>query len=349
MSDKQIAIREEIQNNFIKVFGKENYPIEIRDGINEVMDIVKSNKSISDLYPEELQEIPVSTSIFQDKCVQIEQHFTPHKKLRQAIMELDSKLGALDSAKNSHKKAIVKLQQLDEEIKELEDIYNRLEVDNPVIDFELGMLISSFTFTTKNGENYQTNNIIPESMISVLSSGKEITDQKLINVIKSKVKTALGNKIVDYEEAQRGLKSAQHMVKDAALKAHQYQKQVDQYREEVENSEYSYEEAEVVYYVMYFTAEAERQLRTGDHQIDRGTYGAISQLPDAIRHKVQENISFIRKKLFQENYPIDGDYIFKVFEDVVMPRKTGDGEIEGMSVCEYINVEPIKLISKNKE
>jgi hypothetical protein len=299
--DKSVAIRDEIQNNFIKVFGQENYPTEIRDGINSVMGIVKENKTISDLYPEELQEIPVSTSIFQDMCVQMEQHYVPHRKLRQALMELDSKLGALDSAKNGHKKSIVKLQQLDEEIKELEDIYNRLNVEEPIIDFELGMLISSFTYITKNDENAMSHNIIPESMINILSSGKEITDKKLINVIKSKVKTALGNKIVDYEEAQRGFRSAQHMVKDAAIKAHQYQKQVDQYREEVKQSPYSYEESEIVYYVMYFTADAEKQLRTGDHQIDRGTYGAISQLPDTIRHKVQQNISFIRKKLFEDD------------------------------------------------
>ena len=159
--ENSLALREELnKNNFISVFGKENYPEEIKQGINNVMQIVAENKSISELYPVELQEIPVSTSIFQDSCVQMEQHFTPHRKLRQALMELDSKLGALDSAKNNHKKAIVKLQELENEILELENIYDSIDRDNVIIDFQTALLISSFTYTTTKGENVQSHTIL---------------------------------------------------------------------------------------------------------------------------------------------------------------------------------------------
>ena len=144
-----VKVRDEIEkNSYIQVFGQENYPAEIREGISNVMNIVAQNKSISDLYPQELQEIPVSTSIFQDICVQMESHFTPQRKLRQALMELDSKLGALDSAKNNQKKQIVKLQQLDGEIKELERIYAQLEEKDSSHYFETCMLISEFTSAT---------------------------------------------------------------------------------------------------------------------------------------------------------------------------------------------------------
>ena len=176
-----------------------------------------------------------------------------------------------------------------------------------------------------------------------------IQEKKLINIIKNKVKTALGNKIVDFDEAKRGLRSAEHMIKDAAIKAHQYQKQADQYKKEIEESGYSYEESEIIWYVFYFTSGAEHQLRTGDHQIDRGTFGAISQLPDPIRRKVFDNISFIRNKLFKEDYPIDGDYIWKVYFDELSPKRTGPGEFEGMKVSDFIKIEPIKLISKDKD
>lgn len=347
--EKSIKVREEIErNNHLDVFGNNNFPAEVQSGINEVMEDVASNKTISDLYSTELQEIPVSTSIFQDICVQINQHFdVPHRKLRQAIMELDSKLGALDSAKNNHKKALVKLQQLEEEVNELEDIYNRLEEEGK-IDFDLGMLISSFSYTTGSGENQQTHNILSDSITNALVNGQEITNDKLVNIIKNRVKTALGNKIVEYEEAQRGLKSAKHMIKDAALKAYQYKQQIKKYREEVEKSDYSYEESEVVYYFWYFVTGIEQQYRTNDHNIDRGTLGAIMQLPEPIRRKVLEAADFIWKKLFEEGYPKHGDFIWKVYWDVLKPKKTGEGEIEGLNVREFEQVEPVKLISKTE-
>ena len=345
--NKNLKVRDEIEkNNYLEVFGNENFPSEIQSGINEVMEDVAQNKTITDLYSNELQEIPVSTSIFQDICVQFGQHYTPHKKLRQAIMELDSKLGALDSAKNNHKKALVKVQQLEEEVNNLEEIYNQLD-EKGKIDFDLGMLISSFTYTTGEGESKQTHNIISDSITNALIHGQEITNEKLVNIIQNRVKTALGNKIVEYEEAQRGLKGAKHMIKDAALKAYQYKKQIEEYRKEVEQSEYSYEEAEVVYYVMYFTSQIETQLRQGA-MIDRGTFGAVSQLPDQIRRKVLDNASFIRKKIFEEDYPIDGDYIWKVYQDELLPKKTGEGEIEGLDVREFLKIEPIKLINEQE-
>ena len=128
----------------------------------------------------------------------------------------------------------------------------------------------------------------------------------------------------------------------------EYEK-VEKFQEEVEESGLSYEESEVCYYIMYFSSEVERQLKTGDHQIDRGTYMAISQLPDPIRLKMLSNISFLRKKIFEEGYDTEKDYIFKTHQDVLLPKRTGPGEFEGVKVADILGIEPIKLLSKQGE
>ena len=159
----------------------------------------------------------------------------------------------------------------------------------------------------------------------------------------------IAEKEVDLEEAQRGLKDSSHLIKDCILKVNHQQKLVDRYRKEVEEWGLSYEESEAQYYCLYFTSEAEKQLRSGDHQIDRGTFGAISQLPTPIRLKVLNNISFLREKLFGDNpHPIDGDYLFKIYRDQLMLKKTGPNEFEGMSLKDFLGIDTIKLLSKDK-
>lgn len=276
------------ENKFVSLIQNGNYPVEMKKGIDGVLDIIKDEKSITDLYPEVLAEIPISQSHFQDVCVQYLQHYTPHKKLRQAVMEMQDRLNALYAAKTGQKRAYVKVERL------------KLKIDSE-----------------------------PNSETTGPIETLDLIDLQ-----------------IDLEEAQRELHAATHMIKDAMIKVVHQQKLVAKFTKEVEDSGLSYEEAEAVYYVMYFTSEAERQLRTGDHQIDRGTFGAISQLPYELRMKVLNNISFMRKKLFEENYALDGDYLFIVYENVLKP-KVGNGKVEGLKISEFLDFEPVKLISKN--
>ena len=275
------------ENKFISLVNSEKYPIELREGITSVLDILKQEKSIADLYPEVLAEIPISQSHFQDVCVQYLQHHTPHKKLRQAVMEMQDRLNALYTAKTGQKRSYVKVERLKLNINE----WTKSETMNDTDRFDLIDLQ------------------------------------------------------IDLEEAERELHTATHMIKDAMIKVVHQRKLVDKYTKEVEESGMSYEEAEAVYYVMYFTSEAERQLRTGDHQIDRGTFGAISQMPEKLRLKILNNISFLRKKLHDEKYDQDGDYLTIVYADVLRPS-VNDGKVEGLDIAEFLDFEPIKLISK---
>jgi len=275
------------ENKFVKLVKSEQYPVELREGINTVLDIIKEEKSIADLYLEILAEIPISQSHFQDVCVQYLQHYTPHKKLRQAVMEMQDRLNALYTAKTGQKRAYVKVERL-------------------------------------------------KLSIQCWTESETMNDTERFDLLDWQI---------DLEEAERELHTATHMIKDAMIKVVHQRKLVDKFTKEVEESGMSYEEAEAVYYVMYFTSEAERQLRTGDHQIDRGTFGAMSQLPEKLRLKVLNNISFLRKKLHDEKYAQDGDYLTIVYADVLRPN-VNDGKVEGLDIKEFLDFEPIKLISK---
>ena len=59
--------------------------------------------------------------------------------------------------------------------------------------------------------------------------------------------------------------------------------------------------------------------------------------------------TILRKKLFEYGYPIDGDYLFRTDREVLVPKKTGPNEFEGLNVEEYLMVEPIKLIARDKK
>ncbi len=351
----ELPIKKEINSNKLIVFGIEDFPISVQEGINEILEIVQSNKSLPQLYEQELKETMISTSIFQDICVQMEEHHTPNRKLRQVMLELGDKLDALDAAKNNHKKNIVKLQTLHDEVEDLQGLYT--EVSNGTIDFDLALQLSTIKYTTKNGaDSYQTNEILPASVLQITSNGTDIINENFVKTILNKLKVALGNKIVDYEECQRGLESAKHMIKDSSVKAYQLKIQAKKYRKEVEEYGLSFDESEIVYYCIYFTAEAERQLRTGDHQIDRGTYKAISQLPEFIRLKVLKNIDYINNKIHKE-YKETGswwtsDYHFHNEREILDPHierdKNGDLIVEGVKVKDYLLIDMINTLSKKE-
>jgi hypothetical protein len=351
-----LPVKQEMENHTLTIFGKENFPVVMQEGIDEILDIVVHNKTLPQLYEKELKETMVSTSIFQDICVQMEEHHTPHRKLRQVMLELGNKLDSLDAAKNGHKKNIVKLQTLKDEVDDLQEIYDKLSNTSqnpPEIDFNLALRLSTISYLTKNGmDDYQSNKVLPDGILQITSTGKVIKNSEFIKTIKDKVKIALANKIVDYEESERGLESSKHMIKDAAVKAYQLRKQAEKYRAEVEESGLTFDESEIIYYVIYFTAESERQLRTGDHQIDRGTYKAISQLPDFIRIKVLKNIDYISKKLLKNYEQTDSwwatYYIFLNERHILDPKferdENGDLIIEGIKIKDYLMMEIIKTM-----
>lgn len=345
----ELTVQEQI-NQSISVFGNNEFPATVQKGVNEIMKIVHTGKTLPDLYEKELKEVMVSTSIFQDICVQMEEHFTPHRKMRQVLLELDGKLSALDGAKNSHKKSIVKCQTLENEVNELQDLYNELDKDNVIIDFNLALRLSNITYTVKNGmDSFQSTPILNSNLVQV-SINQTIDDPKFVKSIQDKVKVALGNKIVDYDESKRAIKNSQHIIKDAAVKAHQLRVQAEKYKKLCAESGMSFDESEFIYYVMFFTAEVERQFRTGDHQIDRGTYKAISQLPDFIRQKVLKNISYIYDKL--QNMNSSDDYIFKTDEEFLKPEMIRDKDgtliVEGFKVFDFLMVDVIRTM-KNED
>lgn len=292
MSDLAV-IRKKIENNLMNVVN-DKYPISIQNGFNNIItNILSEEKQLTDLYPEIIAEIPISTSQLQDTCVQYEQHFTPHKKLRQSLLELQDKLSALYAAKTSHKKAVLKVERTELEI---ENLRNELS-------------------------SYDDEYTIKRLTLTILE------------------------KEVDLEEDKRSVNNSFHLIKDTMLKVIQHQELIKKYKDEVSKSGLSFEESEAEYYVMYFTSEVEKQLRTAN-RIDTGTFGAISQLPEQLRLKVLKNISFLKHQLYTENYPAEGDYIWKVYYDQLKPVKTGEGEIEGMKVSDFIGTDTIKILSK---
>lgn len=354
-SMSELPIKVEINNNKLTVFGLEEFPLTVQEGVNDILDIVQSNKSLPQLYEKELKETMVSTSIFQDICVQMEEHHTPNRKLRQVMMELGDKLDALDAAKNGHKKNIVKIQTLEDEVEDLQSMYEDLKKE--FIDFDLALRLSTVRYTTSNGmDNYMSNEVIPSSVLEIVSKGTNIDNPQFIKTISDKVKIALGNKIVDHEEAIRGMESNKHMIKDSAIKAYQLRIQAEKYKKEVKESGLTYDESEIIYYCMYFTAEVERQLRTGDHQIDRGTYKAISQLPEFIRMKVLKNVDYIQNKLNAEVTESKSywasDYYFHTDRDILEPHferdENGDLIVEGVKVKDYLLMEMINILNTDE-
>lgn len=301
---KALSITEKLNDNsqFLEAINA-NYPVSVQENFSEIVNILDEEKQITELYPEILAEIPISTSQFQDQCVQYEQHFTAHRKLRQALLELQDKFGALYSAKTGNKKALLRVEKIKLKIEELT---NQLEA---------------------------------------LETGENIDGVNDLSIKKLKVDILMEN--VKLEEKQRAYKSSTHLVKDAMIKVSQHQSLIKKFEAEVVESNLSFEQSEVQYYVMYFTYDVEKQLRTMG-RIDTGTFGAIGNLPEQIRLKVMNNISFLRKKIFDEKYPIDGDHLSHVYFDLLKPEKTGDDEMEGLCVGDFIVTESIKLLAKGK-
>jgi len=294
-SELAVHVNNSIEETFSGIINSEKYPISIKESFKSTMNILQNEISLTDLYPDELAETNVSTSQFQDTCVQMAQHFTPQRKVKQCLLELQGKLDALFSAKTGHKKSILKCEKL------------KIQID--ILKQEA------------------------EDMITSADSKNEILLKRI----------AILEKETKLEEANRGMQSSSHMIKDAALKVTQLRSLIERYKEEIVESGLSFEESEAIYYVMYFTSDAERQIRTSG-RVDTGTFGAISQLPEPLRLKVLSNISFIKEKV-ETGYPITKDYLHIVYRDIMLPKKTGDNEFEGVNVNEFIGMDTIKILA----
>lgn len=329
----EIALKEEIKNNLLSSINLNNYndQPEVFNRLNTTLDNIFNNKTISDLYKTALLEVPMSQSNFLSQCVQFTEHWTPHRKLKQALIELKNKYGALNTAKNSHFKAINKHKELLDKFNNINDIIKLIEETN-LITKELAIKISMIS-----------NNIIPSVILELIIKNDIIIDY--IDII-SKLKHKAADIYIKLQEAEYAIKDTDHMVKDALDTASMYETLIPKYEQEVKESGLSYEEAEMVYYVMFLTWEVENQFRTGDHQIDRGTSKVITQMPDGLRKKIYQNIDILRKKYFDDKYHIYNDFLIKVNPDIFKPIKTGYMEFEGDDIIQFLGIEPIKQLSK---
>jgi len=294
---------------------KEAFPEETKEEMLQITKILEEEKHVPQLYPHVVAEIPMSQSSVLDVCVQYLDHFTPHRKLRQVMLEMQNRLDALHSAKRSYHKAAIKVERLRLEMQKLS-----AEIDD--IKSQIDQLLA------KGEDKLDANQ-------RVMLQDLRFRLQEL-ELDKAELK-------VDLDEALSGRRSAQHMIKDAMLKVVAQRKLAKRFEAEVRESGLSFEESEMVYYVLYFTRDAEKQIRTMG-RIDTGTFGAISQLPEGLRRKVLSNIEFIRRKL-NEGWPPDGDFIFLEYWEEMLPKRTGPGEIEGVKVDEFLGYKPPKIIS----
>ena len=339
--EKSLVLKDEIKNNLLNTINLNNYTnqpdvqIRLQNTLNNIFD----NKSISEIYNKPLLEVPMSQSNFLSQCVQFTEHWTPHRKLKQALIELKSKYGALNTAKNSHFKAINKHKELTDTFEIINDCIKKLEETKELTtNLVLNILTISQTIIPQQISNLILNNNIVASNITI----------EFINTIISKLKHKAADTYIKIQESEYSIKDTDHMVKDALDTASMYEILIPKYEKEVEESGLSYEEAEMVYYVLFLTWEAENQFRTGDHQLDRGTSKVITQLPNGLRRKVYQNINYLKNKYFNEHYPMDADFLVKSNTDFFKPIKTNDMEFEGDSIVDFLGIYPIKQLCIDK-
>jgi uncharacterized protein YcgL (UPF0745 family) len=290
---------------------------------------VTCGKNIVDLYPKVLTEVPMSSSCFQDKCVQYEEHHTPHRKLRQAMLEMQNRLNSLDSAKNGYKRAIGRIEKVNRDIEHIKNLLNSLEsFDKKYCDINKHKMDCLLYLSEK------LTNLI-------LSINSKDDFSYIVPKLIEELESVLWDKTIEQEELTRNLNSAEHMVKDAIIKVVQQKKLTNTFIKEVEDLGISFEASEMIYYIMYFTYEAEKQLMTMG-RLDTGTCGVIRQLPDKLSNKVLENIEFIKKHMNE------GGYVTKKYKNILYPKITGNDEIEGLNIKDFIGIDVINTLS-NKE
>lgn len=335
---KELSVRREDTRNFLATIQEDfmqNYPASVQTGVAEIFDDVNNNRTLPERYGEILEWTNVGQSLVQSHMVQLEQHHTPHRVMKQLMLELDNKESALNSSKNGHHKSMVLMKTLSDNISSLKSIIDTLSEEDSVIDENIAyLLIMEFP------------NIFPEILFKKACSDEGITNRNFINSVLTKLEDKIGKKIVKFEETERDLKAHQHMIKDAAVSTHWYKQQIELVNNQVKESGISFEASEMIYYVMYFTAEGEKQIRTGG-RVDTGTFGVVANLPSGLQRKVHSNWEFISNKVKEEESPFHG-YYWREYKDIMEPKQTGENEFENVSVEELLNCEILKNETKEE-
>lgn len=334
--NKELALQQEIENKFLNSINIDSYMNQpaVQERMNKTLENIFNNKTISENYQDLLIEIPMSQSNFLSQCVQFTEHWTPHRKLKQALIELKNKYGALNAAKNSYFQAINKRKKVQYQIDLINQIIIQLN-ENKELDLRVALKISTLNI-----------GILSKPIIDIIERNGKVDDIEYVEIITEKMKDKASDLFIKLQEAEYAVKDSDHMVKDALDSAGMYESIIEQYRREVEESGLSYEEAEMVYYVMFLTWEAENQFRTGDHELDRGTSKVITQMPNGLRRKIYQNINFLRQKYFKEKRPSDSDFLIRENPDLFKPNKTGDMEFEGDKITNFLGIEPIKQLTR---
>lgn len=366
----------------LPAFGLGVYNEETQKAIATVRQHVSNNTPAIQIFADITAKTGTGTSQsnFLSLAVQMEEHWTPYRKLRQILLELDNKLQALRTAKNGRRKAFVTSEKLKKEIKTLESVFfNLVEQtdefktiikddgtlsikDGATLTLDMALRLNMVDTTFSKGmDSSETLTLIPPTLINALANGVVISDPDTLELLADKIKTIAMYKLVDLDDALANLNSHVHMIRDAETAAAMYLAQGKKI-EEIEiptwQDKYgitSYEEAELFYYVLYFLHEYEKQIRTGDRHVDRGTEGAITQMPLPI----QRHIYKMRDIIHQKYYPTNGvpsrtphsPFMTKEDPEQFYPKKTGDHEWEGLYLPDYMGIDLVSLekIKKSAE
>lgn len=328
-------------NEYSGFLEKFNFPKSVSKSLTEVLNIIDEGKTLVEMYPDILTEISVSSSGFQDMCVQYEEHFTPHRKLRQAMLEMQNKLEALNTAKDNFFENSRELSELKRDCEFIDNLVTKLksEDDRTVFsEYDIYLIIKHL--------EEKISRIAVDNLVQIDNYGTRCLPLEIQQCIIVPLTDILNKKSQEYNKKLRAFKVTEHMIKDALIKVIQQRNLVEKFKKEVKESGWSFEESEVIYYVLYFTAEMEKQLRTIG-RIDTGTFGAIRCLPGGIRKKVLRNKEFLENKIGL-GIKSSSDFLVEIYRHKLMPEFTGENEIENVNIREFISIEPIKILSKRK-
>jgi len=121
----------------------ENYPAEVKESFKQILSDIMAEKTVTEMYPEAASKVIIGQSLFQDIFGQYNQFYTPYRKLRQVILEMNKTYGALYAAKTGHKKAeikkqriLVEIDQLQEKLKYTEDEHERKLIQLDILEKE---------------------------------------------------------------------------------------------------------------------------------------------------------------------------------------------------------------------
>jgi len=122
---------DEYQLSLNKINILSNIPDNIQTKMSATLQTIMEEKSLAELYPTQLSIVNFGQSVFQDTYGVFENQYTSYRKLRQALLEINSIRSALFAAKTGQKKALIKLERIKITIEKLESELLALEPDTP--------------------------------------------------------------------------------------------------------------------------------------------------------------------------------------------------------------------------